>query len=72
MLFLTIWPATLLSPGRVGILLMGELVVGVSSAALLSGEPFGFRELLGTLLIISAGAVEVFGRRAAAPSVSKP
>lgn len=61
MLFLTIWPATRLSPGRIGILLMGEIVVGVSSAALLSGETFGARELTGTLLILAAGCVEVFG-----------
>ena len=66
MLFLTIWPATLLSPGRVGILLMGEIVVGVGSAALLSGEPFGSREFLGTVLIIAAFAVEVIGRRTGA------
>ena len=59
MLFLTIWPATLISPARVGILLMGEVVVGVGSAALLSGEPFGLREALGTLLILSAATVEI-------------
>jgi drug/metabolite transporter (DMT)-like permease len=62
MLFLTIWPATLLSPGRIGILLMSEVVVGVASAAALAGEPFGLREMLGTGLIVAAGAVEVFGR----------
>jgi len=60
MLALTIWPATRLSPARVGILLMGEIIVGVSSAALLSGEPFGLRELSGTLLILAAGVVEVW------------
>jgi drug/metabolite transporter (DMT)-like permease len=59
MLALTIWPATVLSPGRVGILLMGEIVVGVTSAALFSGQPFGLRELVGTLLILAAGVVEV-------------
>ncbi len=72
MLVLTIWPASLLSPGRIGILLMGEIVVGVGSAAFLAGEPFGLREILGTLLIVSAGAVEVFGRRRAAPGTGKP
>jgi len=59
MFFLTIWPAKLISPARVGILLMGEVVVGVGSAALLSGEPFGLREAFGTLLILSAAAVEI-------------
>lgn len=63
MLFLTIWPATVLSPGRVGILLMSEVVVGVATAAAFSGEPFGLREALGTVLIVAAGAVEVLGRR---------
>ena len=61
MLVLTIWPASLLSPGRVGLLLMGDVVVGVVSAALFAGEPFGLREALGALLIIAAGAVEVGG-----------
>ena len=59
MFFLTIWPARLISPARVGILLMGEVVVGVGSAALLSGEPYGLREAIGTVLILSAAAVEV-------------
>ncbi len=59
MTYLTIWPTTLLSPGRVGMLLMVEALVGIASAALLLDEPFGLREISGSLLIISAGAVEV-------------
>lgn len=57
--YLTIWPATVLSPGRVGMLLMVEVLVGVASAAALTDERFGLRELIGALLIISAGVVEV-------------
>jgi drug/metabolite transporter (DMT)-like permease len=57
--YLTIWPATVLSPGRVGMLLMVEVIVGVVSAAILTDERFGMRELAGTVLIISAGVVEV-------------
>ena len=57
--WLTIWPTTLLSPGRVGMLLLCEVLVGVTSAALLLDEPFGWRELSGAILIVSAGAVEV-------------
>ncbi|MCP4471166.1 MAG: DMT family transporter [Gammaproteobacteria bacterium] len=57
--YLTIWPATVLSPGRVGMLLMVEVLVGVGSAALLTDESFGMREMVGALLIISAGVVEV-------------
>ncbi|USG63198.1 DMT family transporter [Sneathiella marina] len=63
MLILTVWPATRLSPARVGILLMSEVVVGVGSAALLSGEPFGLREVIGTCLIAGAGIIEVLGQR---------
>jgi drug/metabolite transporter (DMT)-like permease len=59
MTFLTIWPTTLLSPGRVGMLLMADVVAGVISAAILTDEAFGYRELTGTLLIVSAGIVEV-------------
>jgi drug/metabolite transporter (DMT)-like permease len=57
--WLTIWPTTLLSPGRVGMLLLCEVLVGVTSAALLLDEPFGLRELSGAILIVSAGVVEV-------------
>ncbi|MEM8819712.1 MAG: hypothetical protein AAGE90_09310 [Pseudomonadota bacterium] len=61
-LFLTIWPATLLTPGRVGLLLLSDVVVGVISAPLLTDEPFGMREAIGTVLIVSAGAVAVLER----------
>lgn len=57
--YLTIWPAAVLSPGRVGMLLMVEVLVGVASAAMLTDEPFGIREITGAALIISAGVVEV-------------
>ena len=57
--WLTIWPATVLSPGRVGMLLLTEVLVGVASAAVLLDEPFGTRELTGSILIVSAGLVEV-------------
>jgi len=62
-LFLTIWPATILTPGRIGLLLMSEVVVGVASAAFFAGEPFGPREAIGSALIVSAGFVEVLGKR---------
>ena len=61
-LFLTLWPATILTPGRAGLLLMSEVVIGVLSAALFANEVFGMRELVGTLLITSAAAVEVLWR----------
>jgi len=57
--YLTIWPATVLSPGRVGMLLMVEVLVGVASAAILTDEVFGLREFTGATLIIAAAVVEV-------------
>ena len=52
--------ARLLSPGRVGILLMGEAIMGIASAALLTDEPFGRREMIGTALVLGAGIIEVW------------
>ena len=66
--YLTLWPAAVLSPGRVGMLLLGEVIVGVGSAAVLLDEPFGLREMAGTLLIISAGVVEVMRQQSMADS----
>jgi drug/metabolite transporter (DMT)-like permease len=63
MLLLTLWPATRLTPGRVGLLLMTDVIAAVASAAWLAGEPFGAREILGSLLMISAALVEVLGKR---------
>ena len=63
MFWLTIAPARVLSPARVGILLMSEVVVGAISAALLSGQPFGMNELIGTVLIITAAFIEVQSHR---------
>jgi drug/metabolite transporter (DMT)-like permease len=57
--WLTIWPTTTLSPARVGMLLLVEVLVGVTSAAILLDEPFGLREMMGAILILSAGVVEV-------------
>lgn len=57
------WGSRFVDPGRLGILLQLEAVVGIGSAALLAGEPFGPREALGAGLVISAGLVEVFGNK---------
>ncbi|MFT3988829.1 DMT family transporter [Aestuariivirga sp.] len=56
---MVLWATQRIDPGRAGILLMTEVVVGSISAGLLSGETFGLREIAGTLLIIGAGLVEV-------------
>lgn len=47
-----------LSPGIVGLLFMTEIIVGAISVALLAGEPFGIRELIGVLLIAGASMLE--------------
>lgn len=65
---LTLGAARLLSPARVGLLLMGEVVVGVGSAAILTDEPFGLREVLGTVLVLAAAGVEVTQRQPEHPA----
>ena len=65
MFWLTLAPARLLSPAKVGILLMSEVVVGAISAMLFSGQPFGTAELIGTILILAAAFIEVRGNTTA-------
>lgn len=61
--FLVLWAAQRIDSGRVGILLMTEVLAGAVTAALFSGEPFGPLEFTGTALIVLAALVEVLGRR---------
>lgn len=61
--FLVLWAAQRIDAGRIGILLMTEVLVGAITAALFAGEPFGTADLLGTLLIVAAGLIEVTARR---------
>lgn len=60
--FLVLWAAQRIDPGRVGILLMTEVLFGAMSAALLSGEAFGVAHGIGTALIVAAGFIEVTRR----------
>ncbi len=46
--FLVLWAAQRMDPGRVGILLMTEVLVGSISAGLLAGEAYGVSEAIGT------------------------
>jgi len=55
---LLMWGTKRLDPGRVGILLMGEALVGAATAAFLTDEPFGWREMVGGTLIIGAGLID--------------
>lgn len=61
--WLTIFGASHLGPGRVAIFLMFEIVVGLTTASLLTDEPFGLRELIGALLISGACGVEIGAAR---------
>lgn len=57
-----LWAAQRVEPARVGILLLAEVLTGTISAALLSSEPFGMIQMLGAVLIMAAGVVEVTAR----------
>lgn len=54
-----IWAPARIGTGVFGILILSELVVGVISAGLLTDEPFGWREVSGTSLILFAGVAEL-------------
>jgi drug/metabolite transporter (DMT)-like permease len=60
--FLVLWAAQRLDSGRVGILLMTEVLFGAVSAALLSGEAYTLSDGIGTALIVGAGLIEVTKR----------
>lgn len=53
------WAPTQLGTGLFSILILSELIFGSVSAALWANEGFGGREVIGSLLIIAAGALEV-------------
>lgn len=65
-MWLTIFGGSRLDPGRAAILLMFEVVVGLVSAAVLTSESFGANELVGAILIVSAGLSELIGGAAKA------
>jgi len=65
-IWLTMFGGSRLDPGRVAVLLMLEVVIGLASAALLTDEPFGRRDLVGAICIVAACGSEFFsGNRAA-------
>jgi drug/metabolite transporter (DMT)-like permease len=64
-LWLTMFGGSRLAPGRVAVLLMLEVVIGLASAAWLTNEPFGQRELTGATFIVAACGSEFFARRPA-------
>jgi drug/metabolite transporter (DMT)-like permease len=66
------WGSRHVDPGRLGILLQIEAVVGIASAALLAGEPFGAREAIGAVLVVSASLVEVIASTRDTPADVAP
>ena len=62
-MWLTIVGASRLDPGRVAILLMFEIIVGLTTAAALTDEPFGLRELVGAAFILAASGTELSPQR---------
>ena len=66
--WLWLWSAKYLPPARVSLIFSLEAVVGIASAALLIDEPFGWREMMGSLLVIGSTAIDVMGHRATAPA----
>ena len=60
--WLAVWSARFLPPARVCLIFALEAVIGIGSAAMLTDEPFGWREVLGSLLVIGGTVLEVAGQ----------
>ena len=56
---LVTWAPTQLGAGLFSILILSELIFGAISAAIWADEPFGWREVVGSTLILLAGVIEV-------------
>lgn len=57
--YAVMWGAPKLNPGVVGLFFLTEIVVGAVTAAIWAGEPFGWREAVGVILISLAGIIEI-------------
>ncbi|HVJ40906.1 MAG TPA: DMT family transporter [Dongiaceae bacterium] len=68
---LSFWAVGRMSPTRAAILFMFEAIVGVLSAAILTDEPFGWREITGGLMILGAGLLDVVSGAMKRPAPSK-
>ncbi len=60
--WLMLWGAGRIDAGRVSIILLLEIPVAAISATLIAGEPFGWREAVGCLLVLLAGLLESRGQ----------
>ncbi|PAU80536.1 EamA family transporter [Halovibrio salipaludis] len=59
-----LWSTQRMEPARVGILLMGEVVVGMVSAVLVAGEHLGGWMALGAVMVVTAAVIETWPREA--------
>ena len=56
--YISMWAVPKLAPAVVGVLFMTEISAAAITSALLSGEPFGWRETIGITLITTASVLE--------------
>ena len=61
--WIMVWGAKKLDPGRVALLLMFEVIAASVSYSVLTGTPYGIEKLVGTAMILAAGAIEVLADR---------
>jgi drug/metabolite transporter (DMT)-like permease len=61
-MFMTLFGADHLAPGKVAIFLMLEVVIALVSSAILIDEPFGLREIAGAIMILGASLLEFTGK----------
>ena len=54
-----LWAPTQLGAGLCSILFLNEILVGVISSSILTDEPFGWREIIGSSMIIIGGILAV-------------
>ena len=54
-----LWSPSKLGAGLCSILFLSEIIVGVISSSILTDEPFGWREILGSSMIVIGGVLAV-------------
>lgn len=62
-MLMELYAVKLVDPARVGILFQSEVIFGIVSAAILTAEPFGWKEGLGAVLVVASSLTEVVFNR---------
>ncbi len=62
------WATVRLEPARTGILLMSEVLVAAASAAIIAGEQLSVLELIGGVLVLGAGILELWPTNTGRPA----